>query len=54
MAEVVSETGDAILHRMGLNDRFAESGDEFELLDKYGLSATTIADKAEALIKQKR
>ena len=53
VAEVISETCAAVLSRIGLNDRFAESGDEFELLDKYGMSPETIMDKVKALIKQK-
>ena len=44
---------DAKLHRMGLNDCFAESGDEFELLDKYRLSAAAIVKNIENIIKQK-
>ncbi len=54
VAEVISETGDAILYRMGLNDCFAESGNDFELLDKYGLSSDAIADKVKTIIKLKR
>ena len=54
VAEVLSETCNAKLCRMGLNDRFAESGNEFELLDKYGLNADAIVDKVETMIKQKR
>jgi transketolase len=54
VAEVLCETRDAVLSRMGLNDRFAESGDEFELLDKYGMRAAAVVSNVETLIKQKR
>ncbi len=53
VAEVLSETYEAKLCRMGLNDRFAESGNEFELLDKYGLRAAAIVDKVETMIKHR-
>ena len=54
VAEVVSETSGAVLNRMGLKDCYAESGNESDLLNKYGLSADAIADKVKTLIKQRR
>ncbi|MFW5710855.1 MAG: transketolase family protein [Spirochaetota bacterium] len=38
---------------MGLEDTFAESGDYYKLLDKYGLSATHIVGRAQKLMKKK-
>ena len=39
---------------IGLNDTFAESGSYQKTLEKYGLSASAIAEKAMALISRKR
>jgi len=35
---------------LGLDDRFAESGNYFAMIDKYGFSANKIADAAERLL----
>jgi len=37
---------------MGLEDTFAESGNYYKLLDKYGLSAAHIVDRSRRLIKK--
>lgn len=48
VAEVLAEAGLAVpLRRIGLRDRFAESGTYFEMLDKFGMSAHDIACAAE-------
>ncbi len=39
---------------LGLQDTFAESGDYYKLLEKYGLSAGHIAEAARALITKKK
>ncbi|MDF2524114.1 MAG: 1-deoxy-D-xylulose-5-phosphate synthase, partial [Clostridiales bacterium] len=39
---------------VGIEDRFAESGDYEKLLEKYGLSVQNIVKKAEGVIKKKR
>jgi transketolase len=36
------------------NDTFGESGEPLMLLDKYGLNAKTIVEKAEAVILRKQ
>lgn len=42
VSEVVVENHPTIVKRIGTNDVFGESGDGFELLDKYGLSVEDI------------
>ncbi|MDY7029165.1 MAG: transketolase C-terminal domain-containing protein [Spirochaetota bacterium] len=37
---------------IGLEDTFAESGDYYKLIEKYGLSARHIVDKAQAILKK--
>ena len=39
---------------LGLDDRFAESGNCFKMIDKYGFSAAKIADAAERLLAKAR
>jgi len=39
---------------LGLEDRFAESGDYFKMIDKYGFSAARIAEAAERLLLKAR
>ena len=39
---------------LGLDDRFGESGDYEQVIDKYGLSARRIAAAAEELVRSKR
>jgi len=53
VAEVLSENYPVLLKRIGIEDCYAESGDENDLLNKYGMSATSIADKVEKLMKKK-
>jgi transketolase len=38
--------------RMGINDRFCESGDPKELLRKYGLTADDIVSHAKSMLKK--
>ena len=53
VSEVLSEAGSCVkLKRIGLEDVFAQSGEYGELLDFYGMSAKTIADESEILIKR--
>ena len=42
MAEVLGETRPAPLERVGIQDKFAESGDYNQLLDKYGMAIKDI------------
>lgn len=39
---------------LGLDDRFAESGNYFAMIDKYGFSAAKIADAGERLVLKAR
>lgn len=50
VAEVVGENHPTRVLRIGTMDTFGESGDGFELLDKYGLSVENIVNKAKELL----
>jgi transketolase len=47
IAEVIAEHGRGRLVRLGLQDVFAESGDAFGLLDRYGLGVQDIVQAVE-------
>jgi transketolase len=53
VAEVLSESGGAVLRRMGLADEFAQSGDCEELLDYYGFGVEDLVSTLEQEIKKK-
>lgn len=53
VAEVMAAYEWAPLEMVGLQDIFAETGDYESLLDKYGLSAAGIAEKAKFALKRK-
>lgn len=46
VAEVIAEKGKGVLRRVGLKDRFAESGNYHELLSKYEMDSKKIVDVA--------
>jgi len=50
VAEVMAERGRGMLRRVGLRDRYAESGDYSLLLEKYGMDSRSIVAKAEELL----
>lgn len=50
VAEVIAEQGKGILRRVGLRDRYAESGDYRQLLKKYDMDSTAIVKRAEELL----
>lgn len=50
VAEVVAEKKPTRVIRIGTMDTFGESGDGFELLDKYGLNVENIVSKAKELL----
>jgi transketolase len=50
VAEVLSEQCPTKLIRIGVKDRFGNSGKPFELYEKYGLSAQRIADHAKKIL----
>jgi transketolase len=54
IAEVIAESQPAVLARLGLQDRYGESGYPDQLLDKYGMSVQAIAEAARAVISKKR
>lgn len=54
VAEVLSENYPCILKRIGVEDKYAESGKPDELYDKYGLSANHVAEKVKELVKNKK
>ncbi|RMF29294.1 MAG: transketolase family protein [Candidatus Nitrosothermus koennekii] len=53
VSEVVVETKPIRMLRIGVEDRFGESGEANELLDKYGLKAKHIAAKVKNFLKEK-
>jgi transketolase len=52
VSEVVVENKPVRMKRIGVEDRFGESGDADELLDKYGLKAKHIAKKAKEFLRK--
>jgi transketolase len=54
VAEVLSENYPVKMKRIGVQDRFGESGKPEELLEKYGLTASHIVKAAEELLEDKR
>ena len=53
VAEVLVETCPVPMARVGVEDKFGESGLPDELLEKYGLTAANIAPKAKAVVAKK-
>jgi transketolase len=53
VAEIIAERNLVPLQRVGIKDRFAESGKYQELLNKYGLSVSDIVEAAMAVIERK-
>ena len=53
VAEVLVETCPVPMARVGVEDKFGESGLPDELLEKYGLTAANITAKAKAVIAKK-
>ncbi len=53
VAELLSENHPAMLKRIGIKDRFGESGKPDELLEHFGLTANHIALAAHELISEK-
>lgn len=50
VAEIIAERGKSIMRRVGLRDRYAESGDYKDLLKKYDMDSTAIIKRAEELM----
>jgi transketolase len=53
VAELLGEKLPTPLHRVGMKDRFGESGEPNELLDYFGLTGEKIAEKAKSFIDEK-
>ena len=51
VAETLSEHRPTRVRRIGLRDTFTESAPNEALLDKYGLSATRVAEQVEAMLR---
>ena len=51
VCEVVSENHPCPVRRIGVRDTFGESGEEKDLMEKYGLTAHHIAEAARAVLK---
>ncbi len=54
VAQVVTETNPCVMEFVGIHDRYAESGQPEELLEKYHLVAPDIADAARKALSRKR
>jgi transketolase len=53
IAEILSEKYPVPVIRVGIRDRFGESGALSDLFEKYGLTATVVAEAARSAIKAK-
>ncbi len=53
VAELLAEAGRGRLARIGVPDRFCESGDPDSLLAAYGLDARSVVDRATALLERR-
>ena len=51
VCEVVAENHPCPVRRIGVRDTFGESGEEKDLMEKYGLTAHHIAEAARAILK---
>ena len=54
VAELLAEEYPCRMKRIGLNDRYAESGKPSELYEKYGLSSGSIAKEVKSMLKNKK
>jgi transketolase len=54
VAQVVAETQPCAMEFVGIHDRYAESGQPEELLEKYGLVASDVAAAARKVLSRKR
>jgi len=54
VAEVLSENYPCIMKRIGMEDKYGESGKPEELYEKYGLSAKHVAEKVREVVKRKK
>ena len=52
ISELLAENLPTPLKRLGVNDRFGESGTPAELMDKFGLTAKQVAKTAHAFLSE--
>jgi len=53
IAEVLSENYPCLMNRIGMQDRYGESGKPDELYEKYGLNAKAIVNHVKEILKKK-
>jgi len=53
IAEVLSENYPCLMKRIGMQDRYGESGKPAELYEKYGLNAKAIVNHVKEILKKK-
>ena len=53
VAEVLSEECPVMMRRIGVRDTYGESGDGDELMEKYGLTSSKIAEASRELVSKK-
>ena len=53
VSEILSQNHPAPMEIIGVKDRFGESGEPSELLEKFGLTAQNIIESAKKAIKRK-
>ena len=54
VAQAVAETNPCVMEFVGIHNRYAESGNPDEMLEKYGLAAHDIAAAARKALARKR
>jgi transketolase len=54
VAQAVAESSPCVMEFVGIHDRYAESGQPEELLEKYGLVARDIAAATRKAVSRKR
>ena len=52
VAEVLSENYPCLMKRIGMKDKFGESGKPAELYKKYGIDAESVADEVKKFVKK--
>ena len=52
VCEVLSENIPTLVHRIGINDEFGQSGEQRELMEFYELTAEKLAQKIKALVEK--
>jgi len=53
VAEILSQTHPVPIEMIGVKDKFGESGQPYELLEKFGLNAPSIVKAIKKVLKRK-